>query len=161
MNMFRNSAAAVAVDGDGELSESADLIPLSHLALDLPEPSEGWLTFLGRRGIRFVSDRLGRDAISAGDVQRLLAEKREAELRKRQLAAQQEAEAVLKDQQFRASLPKGLPWYAFDGAPYGEVVAAAEAAQQPRRTPSRGEWLFGETDTMVFHSMEGQEAEAS
>jgi hypothetical protein len=34
------------------------------------------------RGIRFVSDSIGRDAISAGDAQRLLAEQREHELRK-------------------------------------------------------------------------------
>jgi hypothetical protein len=50
------------------------------------------------------------------------------------------------------------------GVSYGQAVAeaeaaeAAEAAAQPRRVPSRAEWLFGETDTMVYHELPHDEA---
>jgi hypothetical protein len=45
----------------------ADVIPLSHLALDLPEPhSVGWPAHLAERGIAVVEDDIGRPATSAG-----------------------------------------------------------------------------------------------
>ena len=31
---------------------TADLIPLSHFALDYPQPPEGWALFLGRHAIK-------------------------------------------------------------------------------------------------------------
>jgi hypothetical protein len=48
--------------------EPADLIPLSHFALDHPQPSEGWGNFLGRRGITLRPDDIGRDSIRRSDA---------------------------------------------------------------------------------------------
>ena len=111
----------------------ADLVPLSHLALDLPQPAEGWADFLGRRAIAFVPDDLGRDCVRRQDARRLLDEQRENELRKAKLRQLAEQEAVEADRQFRASLPRGLPWYEIpDGVP---PVVAMTAADKP---PSRG-----------------------
>jgi hypothetical protein len=95
--------------------------------------------------------------VSLAAARQLFDEHRENEQRKREMAARNEAAAVLRDQQFRAALPRGLPWYELpDGVSFAEAAAAAEAAEHPRRTPTRGEWLFDETDTMVFHSLEGE-----
>jgi hypothetical protein len=124
-----------------------DLIPLTHVGLELGVPAEGWPSFLGRRGIRFVSDRIGRDAISAGDAQRLLAERRADELRRRAVLKVQDAEAEEKDRAWRAALPKGLPWWALDGMSLAEAAAVHEAAAHPSRTPTPGEWLFNEHST--------------
>jgi hypothetical protein len=53
--MFRNGSAVEIATGVVPTSAD-DLIPLSHLALDLPTPAEGWADFLGRRAIAFRPD---------------------------------------------------------------------------------------------------------
>jgi hypothetical protein len=130
----------------------ADLVPLSHLALDLPEPSEGWALFLGRHGISFGSDDLGRDSISRGDAKRLLDEQRANELRVRALRAEQERQAVEQDRVRRASIWRGLP--AVD-LPYGVSASSAmlQAARdaQPRRRAPLEEQLDGES--LIYHSL--------
>jgi hypothetical protein len=104
--MFRNSLAAEPAD---DVVATADLIPLSHFALDYPQPVEGWAVFLGRKAIAFVPDSLGRDCIRYGDAKRLLDEHRANEIRKARLPQLAEQEAVEANQQFRASLPRGVP----------------------------------------------------
>jgi hypothetical protein len=132
-------------------------VPLSVLELDLPAPTIGWAAGLAEKGIRTVLDDLGRLCVSRGDARRLFEEHREAESRKREMAARQEQLAVEADRAFRAQLSPGIPWYQLpDGVSFAQAAAAAEAEAHPRRTPTRGEWLFGETDTMVFHSLEGE-----
>ena len=86
-----------------------DLIPLSHLALDLGEPAGGWDAFLVVRNIAVVTDDIGRAGISRHDARGLLTEGREDEIRRREMAAQQEARAVEADRVRRASLPTGIP----------------------------------------------------
>jgi hypothetical protein len=133
-------------------------IPLSVLELDLPAPTIGWAAGLAEKGISTVLDDLGRLCVSRSDARRLFEEHRETESRRREVLERQEALAVEQDRAFRAALPKGLAWYELpDGVSFAQAAAAAEAEAHPRRTPSPGEWLFGETDTMVFHSLEGEE----
>jgi hypothetical protein len=60
----------------------ADLISLSVLALDLPEPSGvGWAAYLADRGIAIVLDEIGRAAITKADARSLFDERRENEAR--------------------------------------------------------------------------------
>jgi hypothetical protein len=47
--MFR-AMPDTAPPADTDVIDRADLIPLSHLALDLPEPPVGWRAFLADRG---------------------------------------------------------------------------------------------------------------
>jgi hypothetical protein len=138
------------------------LIPLSHLALDLEPPAiGGWHHYLSEAGIAIVNDDLGRDCVARADARRLFEEKRAAEQRAREMANETERLAIERDQAFRATLNKGIPWYALPaGVSYGQAAAAAEAAEQPQRVPSHGEWLFGETDTMVYHELPHDEAES-
>jgi hypothetical protein len=68
--MFRNGSA-VEIATAVVPTSADDLIPLSHLALDLPTPAEGWANFLGRRAIAFVPDDLGRDCVRRQDARRL------------------------------------------------------------------------------------------
>jgi hypothetical protein len=129
-----------------------DLVPLSVLALDLPQPPEGWPVFLGRRGVAFLPDDLGRDSVSRSDARRLLDEKREDELRRAHLCAEAEREAVEADQLRRALLYKGVP---ADLVPPGVHPATAmlQAAQDagPRRVSPVEEALGG--SGMTYHSM--------
>jgi hypothetical protein len=146
--MFSKPAPASEPESVSATSEpESDLVPLSVLALEL-DPGEPWPAFLGRRGIAFRPDRIGRDAVSVGDAQRLIAERREEELKRQAVLRMQEQEAVERDQAWRASLPSGVPWYVLpDGVTFAEATAAAELAASPRTVPSQGEWLFGEHQT--------------
>jgi hypothetical protein len=76
---------------------SRNTIPLSHFALDYPQPPEGWALFLGRHAIKFAPDDLGRDCIRRGDAKRLLDERRAHQLRVAAGARVAEAEAVEAD----------------------------------------------------------------
>jgi hypothetical protein len=101
-----------------------DLIPLSHLGLDLPVPPIGWLTYLNNIGVEILTDDLGRPAIHRHDARRLFDEHRRNEARQAELRARQEREAVEQDQARRASLGQGVKVPA--GMSYAEAVAAAE-----------------------------------
>jgi hypothetical protein len=149
------------------VSEISDLVPLSHLGLDLPVPSEGWAVFLGRRGIQIVPDSLGRDAIGHDAAKRLFDEKRANELRRRALMQRVDEEAIERDREWRASLGVGVPVSAIPaGSTYGEAVAAAELDAASggyrvgaRRTPLE-EHFSGET--MTYHRLPSwDEGEAS
>jgi hypothetical protein len=153
--MFRSSPAVEPVSEVSKL-DTADLIPLSHLELDLPRPAEGWADYLGKRAIAFVPDDLGRDCVRRQDARRLLDERRADELRRRAVARQQERQQEEADRQRRAQLPRGVPWHEVpDGVLPATAMLAAAKAEQPRRSPSRTEWLFGEADEMVFQSLQG------
>jgi hypothetical protein len=149
--MFRNPPATEPARDVATPPEP--LVPLSVLSLDLPEPSVGgWPLELARRGIEIVVDDIGRDSISRADAKQLILQKREDEARKRAFLAQQEQEAVEADRAWRAALPKGTPWWEFDGVTPAEAWAAAELAAAPRRRSLLEESLDGE-ESMVYHSL--------
>ena|SRR5215217_6602119 len=149
--MFRSPAVEeVAPTGD---TLSDDLIPLSHLALDLAVPAAGWADFLGRRAITFVPDDLGRDCVRRQDARRLLDEQRADVLRRRAVARQQEQEAVEADRVRRASIWKGLP---ADQLPVGVnpstvMLQAAKDARPKRRTPL--EEALSNSGTLTYHPL--------
>ena len=126
------------------------LIPLSHLALDLESPSiGGWAAYLRGRGLDIVRDDLGRDAISRANARMLMAERIAAEQRQREYA---EAAAMAAEEQRLASLRPGIP---ASHMPPGVAPAAAmlqAGTDASRQTQSQGEWMFGEEETMVYHS---------
>src|SRR5829696_4613142 len=99
-----------------------DLIPLSHLSLDLPVPPIGWLTYLNNVGVEILTDDVGRAAIHRHDARRLFDEHRQSEARKSELRAAAEKRAIEDDQRFRASLGAGVPASAI---PPGMAPAAA------------------------------------
>jgi hypothetical protein len=136
-------------------------VPVSVLALDLPEPAGGWLVELERRGIEVTVDDLGRRSVPRDVARTLIAEHAAAEDRKREVMQRNEAAAVEADRAFRAALPQGIPWHrlpSLDVLPVQAMTAAA-AAEQPRRTPTQNEWLFGEVDDlMVYHELPAEDA---
>jgi hypothetical protein len=108
--------------------------------------------------IRIVDDDLGRPSISRSDARRLLTQKREAEQKARELAEVNERQAIEADRQWRAALPRGAAWWEVpDGVHPATAMLQQAKDAQPRRTPSQVEWMFGETDTMVFHSLQGED----
>jgi hypothetical protein len=153
--MFRT--APVTESATGKASPVTEVIPLSVLQLDHPEPAGGWDAFLTVRNIEVVTDDIGRLAISRGDARRLILEKQEHEARARELAARQEREAVEADRLRRAALPKGLPWYELPpGLTAAELWAAAEKDARPRRESPLQHALSNEGG-IVFHPIQGDE----
>jgi hypothetical protein len=161
--MFRHGSEAVAEAEEIEQhlhpGANDDLIPLSVLRLDL-DPGEPWPLFLGRRGIAFVPDRIGRDAVTAGDAQRLIAERRAHDLRVQAVLRAREAELVEADELRRARIFRGVP---VDAIPAGmtppEAMMAGDPDLQPRRQSAVAAFLDG-ADEMVFHPIY-EPAEAS
>ena len=132
------------------------VVTLSHLSLDLSEPPLGWVAYLAGRGVAVVEDDLGRPSIPRAAARMLFDEHRADEVRKAEHRQRQEREAVEADREWRSQLPHGVPWYEIpDGVLPAVAMTAADKAAQPRRTPSHAEWLFGEVDGVVFHSLQG------
>ena len=105
--MFKSAPAAVPATEPVEAVRD-ERIPLSHLGLDVPVSQEGWPVYLGRRGISFGPDAIGRDSISHGDARRLLDEYRADQLRRQAALKVQEAAAVEADQLRLAGIWKGV-----------------------------------------------------
>jgi hypothetical protein len=105
-----------------------------------------------------VLDDLGRLCIRRTDAKQLFDEQREQETRQREMMQRNERAAIEADRQWRAALPRGAAWYDIPAGvhPATALLQAAKDAE-PRRTPSQVEWMFGETDTMVFHSLQGED----
>lgn len=101
--MFRNSNTVTAEPAHDDVDVTADdLIPVSHLALDLPEPPAGaWTVYLAAKGIEVVLDDIGRLAISRDNARQLITEHRENEARQRELAERREAQLIEQDRQRR------------------------------------------------------------
>ena len=161
--MFR-STVTVTEPAPVDVIDPASFIPLSHLELDMPAPTSGWLIELDRRGIAVVSVDVGRLAVSRDDARQLLSEHRvqqEAdEARRRAVREKQERKAVEADRAFRAALPKGLPWYEMpDGVSPAEAWRAAELAAQPKRTSVLEETLSN-SGTMVYHPLPSTSGES-
>ena len=134
---------------------TAELIALSIVALDLGVPDEGWLLFLGRRGIAIVPDFLGRDSIGCDAARRLFDERRADVLRKAALQAEQERAAVEADQQWRATLGTGVSAAALGGMSYAEALHEAELNSQvyrPRASVA-ADLLDNGGRGMVFHPL--------
>jgi hypothetical protein len=85
------------------LNEGAESIPLSHLALDHPEPLDGWEPLLQARGIELLEDDLRRPAIRREDARRLAEERREWERESVEKANQ------LQESLERPPVPAGIP----------------------------------------------------
>jgi hypothetical protein len=131
--MFRTSPVTDPTSVD--VVDRAELIPLSVLALDLPEPpTSGWDVYLTGRGITVLTDDIGRPAIARADARQLLDEHRENEARRQEVAQPQEQQAIEADQRFRAQLPSGLPWFDIPaGVTAAELWAQHEKDSRPRR----------------------------
>jgi hypothetical protein len=138
-----------------------ELIPLSVLALDLPAPAE-WSVYLADRGVQIVLDDLGRASVSCADARRLFTERREAEARSREMAAEQERQAIEADQRWRAQLTPGLPAAALQGfETYGQAIASHELDSQQYRPRATlvADVLDNSADTMIFHPIRHDDEE--
>lgn len=133
----------------------ADLVPVTHLALDIPEPGNGWPAELASRGIPVVDDDIGRPAIAIGAARDLVAEHRENEAIKARHRVEMERQAVEADRRFRASLPAGI---GPDSVPIGvspaELMMLSDPLDQSARRQSVLEHALEHQDgAVVFHSV--------
>jgi hypothetical protein len=83
--MVKEGATAMNTEGSETLCGACRTIPVSHLALDVPEPLEGWAELFRKRGIEVVNDHLGRPSVPRYVLGDLIDEQRdrEAELAQR------------------------------------------------------------------------------
>jgi hypothetical protein len=137
------SKAAPVVEPAPDVKEpSEELIPLSHLALELLEPPIGWTAYLASRGIDVIDDCIGRAAITAADARMLITEKREAEVRNREAMERREAQLIQQDRLRRASLPTGIPaGMVPDGLRPAEAMMLAGESSAPRAMSVREQLL--------------------
>jgi hypothetical protein len=149
MDMFRSTVTDTA-ESDRDKGALVDVIPLSHLELDLAAPVEGWTVFLAARGIEVTLDDIGRMAIARVDARQLLTEKREREAeqaRRRKLA---EARAVADDQIRRSRIWGGAP--AVEGVSAAALMLQADKDAQPKRRSVLQEALAG-SETLTYHPL--------
>ena len=150
------------------VANPSDLVPISQLELDLPAPVTGWLVELDRRHVVVLRDDIGRDSITRADARELIHEHRENEARKIRMQQQIDRQAIAADQEWRASLNPGIPWYNIgrDISPAAALLEAqrdAEYAGRPRsaQTELLEAELGGKGGTMVYHSLADEEDTAS
>jgi hypothetical protein len=134
-----------------DVVEPADLIPLSHIELDLDAPVESWPSFLAARDIEVTLDDIGRMSIARFDARRLLTEKRDREAEQARRRKLVEAQAVADDQIRRSQIWQGVP--AADlppGMSASSVMLAASKDAQPRRQ-SVLQHALANSGELVFH----------
>jgi hypothetical protein len=85
-----------------EWLDEAELIPVTHLSLDLDEPIDGWESALLERGVPIVEDDLGRPCVRREVLGDLLHEERER-------LARIEAESAARAAAAVAPVPAGIP----------------------------------------------------
>ena len=151
--MFRSLPAADPPTHDA-VESSEQLVPLSHLQLDLPAPVEGWPTFLAGRGISITIDDIGRASVARTDARQLFTEQREAEVRRREKAAELERQAVELDQRRRAQIWRGVPagLLPADGHPATAMLQAAKDARPRRQSPLQH--ALANSGELVFHPIQ-------
>jgi hypothetical protein len=71
--------------------EACQLVPLTHLSLDLDPPLDGWPEFFAERNIEVAEDDLGRPSVARRVLAELLAEREVEEAR---VAAQRAEQAA-------------------------------------------------------------------
>jgi hypothetical protein len=145
-----------------ETLKPSEVIPLVVLELSLAPPVE-WAAFLADRGMSITIDDIGRPSVSRSDARLLLTEQREAEVRRRERAAELERQAVEQDRLRRASLPAGIPAGMIpDGLAPAEAMVLAGESSGPRAKSVREQLLeceLGSGESLVFHSF-GPDEEA-
>ena len=150
--MFRSTDTPV-VEPAPDVKVPADLVPLSHLELDLAAPVEGWPSFLAARGVEITLYDIGRMSISRGEARTLLVEQREREARGREKAAEVDRAAIEAYRSWRAGVWGGVP---ADRMPPGVAPAAvmlqASRDDRPRRTSPLEEALSN-SEELTFHSI--------
>jgi hypothetical protein len=137
-NMMFRAAAASAVEAPVVFRDESP-VPLSHLALDLPEVNLG---YIHNHGIEVVDDDLGRPSISKADARMLISEKRENEARAREAMERREQQLIQQDQLRRASLFTGIPaGMVPDGLRPAEAMLLAGESSAPRAKSVREQLL--------------------
>jgi hypothetical protein len=96
-------------------------------------------------------DGIGRDAVSVGDAQRLIAERRADELRKQAVLRAAEQQAVESDRLRFASIWKGVSADVMPPGPPAAVMLQVAKEAEPKRR-SMIEDMLGR-DEVVYHEL--------
>jgi hypothetical protein len=152
--MFRTAVPAAEVtrsDIESDLVPT-EPVPLSVLALDLPEPGVGgWTAYLNNKGIEVLTDDIGRLVISRADAKMLFDEHREWEVRKREAIARNEQRAIEAYQAQYAQIWRGVSADSLPvGVSAGDAMVAAARDGRPKRQSPTEEAFSGKS--MTYHA---------
>jgi hypothetical protein len=139
--MFKSSTpVAEPAPVSSDLPEDkSDLVPVSHVSLELDAPVGGWAAYLSGRGITVIQDDIGRASIARADAKMLLDEQRENERRQREAAEARDRAAVQADKAWRSQLSRGVSW--LDMPPGVAPAAAMLAVDEDSRVSVREQLL--------------------
>jgi hypothetical protein len=122
-------------------------VPVSHLALDVPEPITGWAAYFAERNITVLPDGAGRPSVARHVLADLLDEQKEREAR---LAERTRPEAA-------PVRPAGVP--ALEGSsPYESMMAAGGVSPAEEFGRPRPDFLGDELAAGRRHTAEQAEA---
>jgi hypothetical protein len=134
-----------------------ELVPLSVLGLDVPEPQGGWVAELAGRGVEIVLDDVGREAVTRETARTLLAEHRERQEEAARHRAAIEERLIAADAARRAALPPGIPAGAVPTAmSAAELMMAADPMQGPRRESVLEHALANPDGALIYHPVGGE-----
>ena len=138
-------------DRTGAVCDACRRIPITHLALDIDEPIEGWLSFLAERRVQVFDDALGRPSVPRYVLRDLIGERRE---RGAWLAEEAAAKAAMHDE----PLPVGIP--ALEGATAYETMMSAIGTSPAEEFGSRPRpnFLAEELEAGQRHAAAAREA---
>jgi hypothetical protein len=140
---------------------TAEPVPLSVLALDLPEPVGGWAHELAGRGAVVVEDDLGRPSVPRAVARALFTEHREEQEAAARRRAEIERRAIETDQRFRASLPAGVPAGSVpEGYTAAELLMLSDPERQEKKRQSVLEHaLANPGGGLIFHPIRDEQAD--
>jgi hypothetical protein len=137
---------------------TAEPVPLTQLALDLPEPADGWAAELDRRGVAVVLDDLGRPAVDRATARALFAEHREQQEAAARRREEIERRLIAADEARRAALPKGIPASTVPtGMSAAELMMSSDPMQGPRRQSVLEHALANPAGALIFHPLHRDE----
>ena len=100
---------------EAPLCDACRRIPISHLALDVPEPLESWASFFEARNVQVFDDAIGRPSVPRYVLGDLIAEQRARDAR----LAEETAKAATREE----PVPVGIP--ALEGSTAYETMMSA------------------------------------
>lgn len=132
------------IEGTEEtVCQGCSRIALSHLALDLDEPTNGWSAFFRERSIEMLEDDLGRPSLRREDARAVISERQRWERENAESIRHRQEVVARESRPVHPGLPR--PPHADEKLSAFEVMRGADAEAErsdPRRRISPQEELL-------------------
>jgi hypothetical protein len=138
---------------------TAERVPLSELALELPVPPDGWAAELAARGVAVVLDDLGRACVDRAVARDLFAAYRSQQEAAARRRVELEEELVAADAARRAAMPRGIPAGAVpEGISAAQLMMLSDPMDRGSRRESVLEHALSNGGQPVYHPIRDEQA---